>query len=638
MIGYDHTNTDSKSVIQCTGSLGFAFIDVTTLKIAKLIFSFCGASLNFTVNKFPTKGSKMTFFFLRTTNVTIFQVAINNSTEAGLIGINMFGLSNISHTVFRGNRPNCLLIYQELFKLNLVPPTDLNIANLQVTFGEKPKHLKSYRSWGATGLGIFLTQTTYKVFVHMNHLKTYNNMKKEHWNGNLRLVITNWECPSSVIQAKNIISTNIEKTHDKTWLYLQYMSKKRGSLPRCKFVKTAEQKYRVHISDSHFDGMIIRVNTNVKYCDARIKLQNITTQDTLFHISKMKNIEMQDVIGQRSGMSADDSNITTFGSCYFMHVRNKQRSLVSLFRSNISFHNVKFIDNKVHQDTVLLGNNSTIKFQHVAELVGNQGRVGGATALYNSSQLIFEKQSNVNFLGNYAQLYGGAILVDKSIIVVEPEARVVFIENEAYDGGAIAFQNDARIMLKSQSQITFTRNHAQQYGGALYVEEPTPEIKFHIHSYKIRCFFNLPPHLNAIPRLMFANNTADTAGSILYGGWIEFCTNSTGKPGTDVFNEMFHFQKALHQLSPVSSNPTRVCVCINNHPDCSITNYNVTVYPGETFQIPAVAVGQMFGTVPFTVNSRFSSVNSRMALPTRASASRPPAQAPRSTPAERPCR
>ena len=50
-------------------------------------------------------------------------------------------------------------------------------------------------------------------------------------------------------------------------------------------------------------------------------------------------------------------------------------------------------------------------------------------------------------------------------------------------------------------------------------------------------------------------------------------------------------------------------MCISDLPDCSITLYNVTAYPGETFQIPAVAVGQRFGTVPFTVHSRFTSVN-----------------------------
>ena len=57
----------------------------------------------------------------------------------------------------------------------------------------------------------------------------------------------------------------------------------------------------------------------------------------------------------------------------------------------------------------------------------------------------------------------------------------------------------------------------------------------------------------------------------------------------------------------MSSNPTLVCICINSTPNCNITQYNVTVYPGEIFQIPAVAVGQRFGTVPFTVQSNFVS-------------------------------
>ena len=41
MVGHHHTNDDS--VIDCGGSFGFMFINVTMLKIAKLHFSFCGA-------------------------------------------------------------------------------------------------------------------------------------------------------------------------------------------------------------------------------------------------------------------------------------------------------------------------------------------------------------------------------------------------------------------------------------------------------------------------------------------------------------------------------------------------------------------------------------------------------------------
>ena len=609
MIGYDNTNSDSKSVIQCTRPLGFAFINVTTLKIGKLSFIFCGAKISseFTYKKFPIQGSRMTLYFLRTTNITLSGVVINNSTEAGLLGINMFGLSNISHTIFNGNRPNCLIIFQENFKLKVIPSTHFNIANTQVMFGKIPKRLRSYHNWGATGLGIFLVQTTFNVHIHITNIKTLNNIRKEgsKWYGNLRFVIENWECQCSLFQVKQVTNTNTVEKNDKTQLRLNSISKKSALLAGCKCSKPAEEENIVQISDSYFEGVRIRIDADTKNCDIRIRLQNITVLNNILHISGMMSIEIQDM-NQSTGMLIDDSNITVSGRCHFVHTHNIYTRIVSLFRSNISFYDVQFIGNRVEQDTVLLGNNSTIKFQHVAELVGNKGRVCGVIALYNSSQLVFGKQSNVTFLRNYAQQYGGAILVDSSTIVVESEAMAAFIENEAYNGGALALQNNARIMLKSNSRITFTKNHAQQYGGALYVQEPTPETNFHLYRYTIRCFFELSSHSHAFPRLTFANNTADTAGSSLYGGWVNFCTNSKGKPCRHIFTEIFHFQT----LPAVSSNPTRVCVCINDLPDCTITHYNVTAYPGETFQIPAVAVGQMFGTVPFTVQSRFSSVNS----------------------------
>ena len=326
------------------------------------------------------------------------------------------------------------------------------------------------------------------MHIHITNIKTCSNIRKKHWYGNLRFVIENWECQCSLIQVKQVANTNKLEVNDRTQLRLQSISKKSAHIAGCKCSKPAEDENIVQISDSYFEGVDIQIDADTKYCDIRIKLQNITVQNSVLHISGMRSIEIQDM--QSKGMSIVDGNITVSGRCCFMHIHNKYLSIVSLFRSIITFYDVKIIDNKVQQwDTVLLVNNSTIKFQHTAELVGNQGRAGGVIALYNSSWLVFGEQSNVTFLRNSAQQYGGAMLVDKSTIVVEPEAKTAFIENEAYNGGALAFQNDARIMLKSHSQITFKRNHAQQYGGALYVEEPTPEIYSHLHRYKIRCFF-----------------------------------------------------------------------------------------------------------------------------------------------------
>ena len=69
---------------------------------------------------------------------------------------------------------------------------------------------------------------------------------------------------------------------------------------------------------------------------------------------------------------------------------------------------------------------------------------------------------------------------------MESQVRIKFTENTAYNGGAIALQNGARITVGSHSQITFERNYARQYGGVLYVEEPTLDSIFTYDLYTIQ--------------------------------------------------------------------------------------------------------------------------------------------------------
>ena len=57
----------------------------------------------------------------------------------------------------------------------------------------------------------------------------------------------------------------------------------------------------------------------------------------------------------------------------------------------------------------------------------------------------------------------------------------------------------------------------------------------------------------------------------------------------------------------MSSEPGRVCICEDNQPQCHIIDYNITVYPGETFTLPLIGVAQMLGAVPVTVRAELSS-------------------------------
>ena len=627
MIGYNQTNSDSKSVIQCTGSLGFVFINVTTLKIAKLVFSFCGAGFlsNITIKEFvyphdyeakisSKQVSSVTFYFLQTINVTISEVTISNSAGAGLLGINMLGLSNISQTTLSGNKPNCLILFLDnSFTSEIFSPTVFNIVDSWIAFGSTYTNKQGYHRLDyATGLNIELSQTTYKVHICINNIKTSNNTGKTLY-GNVHFVIENWMCHCSVIQAERIVSTNTAGKYD--IVHLNY-----GNSSLCTSTCLPEENYMVHISESHFVGSGVRVAADQGRCDAWIELQSIKVQNrTRFSpllVRNMISIKLQDItcIYNLMGIIVSNSNITVYGNNCFAH-NIGHNNIIILVNSIISFHgDTKIIASKVERGGAIFAINSTVIFQQIAELVENEGRAGGAVALYKNSQLVVEKQSKVTFQRNHAEQNGGAVLADASSIVVQENANVTFIGNEGINGGAVVLQNGATLSLGLHSQMIFIRNHAQHYGGALCVNRIKSKVHYRI---VITCFFytrfpslykKLPA--TSLPKMVFQNNTGGSAGSSIYGGWVDLCTKLLSTHTQPDFDAIFHIENASKQLSAVSSNPTRVCLCTDGLPDCNITQYNVTAYPGETFQIPAVAVGQRFGTVPYPVESRFTSVHS----------------------------
>ena len=201
-----------------------------------------------------------------------------------------------------------------------------------------------------------------------------------------------------------------------------------------------------------------------------------------------------------------------------------------------------------------------------------------------------------------------------------------FVENKGYDGGAITLTGDSTIYLGANSSIIFVRNYAYHYGGAIYyVDNYTEDLK--PLAQISPCFYGVLSTCTMLYlrdvhycikekhiAIEFYNNTADFAGTAIYGGWVDVCkfyiindemevVHASQIYQTLVFDSLFHFHQHTQQLSLISSNPTRVCLCTNmTILDCSITEYSIAAYPGETLTISAVAVGQRFGTVPSNVH------------------------------------
>ena len=194
-----------------------------------------------------------------------------------------------------------------------------------------------------------------------------------------------------------------------------------------------------------------------------------------------------------------------------------------------------------------------------------------------------------------------------SKIVVQGE--IIFSDNRALSGAALLF--DSSVLVTSEtSTVHFQNNRAVNYGGAIYILTDVfyNRTKFYRDdSFLIpstRYFLSLEGNRSQA-RLIFTNNTAGKGGDVVYGGLV-----ALGYDGD--WNCLLSFKNVSDMsqqngLSLISSEPSRVCLCHNGQPDCLIVADPITrsVYPGQTITLPAVVVGQDFGTVTGSVIAQF---------------------------------
>ena len=261
--------------------------------------------------------------------------------------------------------------------------------------------------------------------------------------------------------------------------------------------------------------------------------------------------------------------------------------------------------------------NTVLNFNGANNFINNSAGTGGAIAA-NSTVLGFNGTSH--FINNSA-LMGGAIMTNINSTLTF-NGTVYFTNNGHYGkgvsgynfGGGVFMGLKGTFSILPNTTVYWENNHAT-LGGAIYVNDVSPTASYCTllgpYGPKAECFFQLPGQnlSNGIDvQLVFKNNSADAAGSVLYGGAIDNCkltgldSYSSGK----VFDIIVHNNDTdYNTTSNISSGPFHICLCEHNLPDCSDNVYIMprTVYPGETFQVSVVAVGQRHGTVPSRVVS-----------------------------------
>lgn len=225
----------------------------------------------------------------------------------------------------------------------------------------------------------------------------------------------------------------------------------------------------------------------------------------------------------------------------------------------------------------------------------------------SSAVFVLQTQAGVYFSDcTFQNNNVSALTVVRSNIIFSGEIR--FESNYGFNGGAMTLCDRSFMYLTPHTHISVINNHAMNCGGGIYVGkeclQSVPE-----------CFYQLdrsilvdPDFLNTT-HVYLSNNTADTAGSALYGASVDFCLimmpweyTSATEYGSQVFDVVFNVSHDPNDYSYIASDPYEVCFCNELfQPNCTVTQVERVVYPGGTFNVTVVAVGYRQGTAPGTI-------------------------------------
>ena len=241
----------------------------------------------------------------------------------------------------------------------------------------------------------------------------------------------------------------------------------------------------------------------------------------------------------------------------------------------------------------------------------------GTRAIFVNSNLFFQLNNTAIFSNNATGIVG----MNSNIILSN---NITIVSNHGTSGGGMLLCQNAAMYLEAHTDVTIERNSADNSGGGICVETSdyieSQEICFFQFGYQI--FVN--SSLRNTISVSIRHNQARLAGYNIFGGSIDRCylihssKNTRAYESTTVYHSIFKVPKneMPSYSSSVSSPPRQVCSCQNDKiTDCGTSSHfslRLQKFPGETFTIDAVLVGQFEGTVPGTVHASLKFSNSSL--------------------------
>ena len=274
-------------------------------------------------------------------------------------------------------------------------------------------------------------------------------------------------------------------------------------------------------------------------------------EDFVINNSSLLTIQRTTIFGNGFGVVLTSST-TKVNNCSFF---SNERAAIATLNFNYYINCVEISDCRFYEnlDTPIRNVGSELTFRGENIIRDNTAVRGGGLAL-SSGTVIFSRGSKTKFISNTALEYGGAI-----------------------------YRGSFPVIFWSELMPTL-------HGSRLSDSIPYYSV--------IYCRFLYEQCNNCV---VFSGNKATLGGLDAYGVTAETCsiasTNETLNP--------FKFDNGTLSTSfRISSDPTRVCFCVDNVRQCENKTFlmlNETRYPGETFSISVALAGYNFSRVAGSV-------------------------------------
>ena len=161
--------------------------------------------------------------------------------------------------------------------------------------------------------------------------------------------------------------------------------------------------------------------------------------------------------------------VFAINNCYFGYISGK--SVVYLNSKNQSYTSGFLLNNSIFKNnrgiSFYLSNGSVLHIIGEDLFENNFAEKGAGIYVNDNSTVVFDKNSNVNFINNTVDHSGAAIFQNFSSVIFDQNSLVTFNDNKATNG-TIYSKASSNVTFKATCNVTFIANIATQCGAAIY--------------------------------------------------------------------------------------------------------------------------------------------------------------------------